>query len=176
MTLQVKVIRPGKLKIRQMRQELNGAFQKFMKANALPEYEKTVKGWKGEKPIWKIKVKTTNAQTVISVFPTNPGSKGAMKWLWLDKGTKEHLIFPRPENRSQRLFFKRDYKAGSTPGKLETVPGKKSGPTIVSRGVIHPGFPPRGWSIIIQKDLQKRLDKVGKIIMKNVAIVSGHKI
>lgn len=77
------------------------------------------------------------------------------KYIWVDKGTKEHMIFPRKPGG--RLFFAGAFSPKTKPGSLAAGPGASGPPPIVSKGVIHPGTEPRNFTKIVQEEANKLL-------------------
>lgn len=83
-------------------------------------------------------------------------------WRWLDEtGTKRHKIRPKPTNKHGLLFFKSG-GPGSYQAETGANPARYGGPGMVSAGaplvaakeVDHPGFEPRHFSEVINKDLE----------------------
>lgn len=90
------------------------------------------------------------------------GGKLAKKiWDWLDRtGTKPHEIRPKPSNKRGLLVFPWG-GPGSYQAKTGQGPSRFGGPGTVRNAVIrffkrvsHPGFRPRNFSLVINKDLE----------------------
>lgn len=76
----------------------------------------------------------------------------------LDRGTRPHFIFPKAAGG--RLVFRWDgpgsYGAKTTPGSLRSGPARYPQTKVVRRWVEHPGTAPRGWSVLITRDWERR--------------------
>lgn len=146
---QVKAIKPKKLKIPAVRQELEAALDGEGRASAR-ELEKTTMGWRGRKPRFDYIYEVSGNDASLLVGPT--GDQHAVnKWRWLDEGTRPHIIRAR---RAPFLRYRLGYIAGSRPGTLRTKRGYHTGgPGLwrMSRAVRHPGTEARGWSALVQR-------------------------
>lgn len=75
-------------------------------------------------------IKPKGSRKVISIFK------------YVDKGTKPHLIFPKPPNT--RLAFQTGYSARTMPvAKYNVGTGQSFGKWVKAKGVAHPGIEPR---------------------------------
>jgi hypothetical protein len=128
--------------------------------------------WKGEKPQWKVRYWANQYQIGFQVYPANEDSEGALKWLWLDLGTKGP--YPIPKEGTANLAFPSIYNAGSRPGTIKTGASSSSGPTWFAKSVMHPGIKARGWSDILKKIEQPAFEKEMIPYMAQAAKVSGH--
>jgi hypothetical protein len=147
-----KPIRPERLKVDAVRMELLNNMRKEGTA-AKQELEKTVGGWKGEKPKFEVLIGLTRDDTTVVVGPT--GSDEAVnKWNWLNEGTKPHPIRAK---RAKYLKYRLGYNAGTRPGTLQSRGGYYVGSWWRrSRSVIHPGIEARGWTELVT---QRRMPK-----------------
>lgn len=134
------------------------------------EYERTVAGWKGEKPKFQVRARTRKTNVTLSVALL--GEKGRQKWNWLDEGTKPHIIRPV---RARMLHFKTGYVAGSKPGRIQSQAAQQAnGPDVYTNVVRHPGFPARNWHKMIARQLEKPFYSWMRGIEKQAAKASGH--
>lgn len=155
-----------------LEKELTDKVGKFMK----DDVERMVtNNWKGEKPNWVVHTAVNPYRITVSVVPEPADSKGALKYLWLDEGTKPHPI--RPVN-AKVLAFPAAYSAGSSPGSPGERPmvfsGRSSGPTVFAQEVMHPGIKARNWSAYFINNWSKTLRQMLDGIMIRVARASGH--
>lgn len=135
------------------------------------DYDRVTAGWNGERPVWKVTYVANQYQAIISVRLANPSAQGGKKWIWLDQGTKPHLIAGNPI-----LAFQPGSAAGSKPGNLRTFGGSRSGDTVFARQVQHPGIEPREWSQMLQEQSQDMFAKWMDPYMKDVARATGHSV
>lgn len=144
---QVKAIKPAKMNIPQVKQEI----LKELKAQGKlveKEYQKTTRSWSGAKPKFESIVDVSGNPAVLT-GPT--GSALAVnKFVWLDFGTRAHTITAR---RARRLRFRAGgFKAKTKPGVIGSSRGSPaSGPVVYKRSVRHPGTTARRFSETIQK-------------------------
>lgn len=68
------------------------------------------------------------------------------RYTWVNDGTRAHVI--RPRNAS-RLVFQANYRAKTIGGFIGSRAGGPFGPTVYSRGVMHPGTTGRFFDIAI---------------------------
>lgn len=135
--------------------------------------KKPTRNWKGDKPDWKAIVTLDSRGIILDILPTDPNGKGAMKFLFLDKGTRANYpIRPKPPNRF--LAFKSEYTAGSRPGTLETTTASSGGKVIFSRGVIHPGIKARGWTEMITTEFEPKFMAYLQKYAPDIAKATGH--
>jgi len=77
----------------------------------------------------------------------------SLKYRYVDLGTEPHPITPRPSNKSGMLVFGSTFKARTKPGVLRTGDGGKSGMTVFTPYVKHPGIKePRNFEATIDKE------------------------
>ena len=128
--------------------------------------------WKGDRPQWKIRYWANQYQIGFQVYPADPNGEGALKWLWLDLGTKGP--YPIPKEGTANLAFPSVYKAGSRPGSVKTSGSSSGGPIWFAKSVMHPGIKARGWSDILKKIEQPAFEKEMIPYMAKAAQASGH--
>lgn len=86
MLIQVKGIKPAKMKIEAIRQEMLRELEKQGKETER-EFNKTVASWNGDKPKFESLVNLTGNSAELLTGPT--GNKKALdKFKWLDEGTR----------------------------------------------------------------------------------------
>lgn len=147
----VKVIKPRKLQVDKVRQNILKTLQAEGRGIAR-EFDKTTATWQGERPKFEVLIGLTGNDATVVVGPSG-SDKAVNKWVWLDKGTKPHLI--RARNKP-RLVFKAGYSPKTKVGAFTSFPGGSYGPTVATFQVQHPGTEARGWSKLIVKQRQKR--------------------
>lgn len=90
------------------------------------------------------------------------------KYAFVNYGTRAHTI--RPRSGSQ-LAFPANYRAKTTPRVIASRPGGKSGPTVYTREVHHPGTEARHfdeeikrkWDDLFAQNMQRAIDsEVGR--------------
>lgn len=100
------------------------------------DYNVTTATWK-RRPTFTIK----KVQTYIYDIYTDNEIYG-----YVSEGTKPHRIVPV---NAASLAFPANYAAKTTPRVIASRPGGSSGPTVFSKGVMHPGFPGRDFPEVI---------------------------
>jgi len=118
--------------------EVEATLESEVKPRLLKYPRKVVANW-DHKPVFKSRKTVTRDYVAIDVFPAGPNKKF---WVWTSRGTKKHII--RPKKADGVLAFPSAYASKTSPrGPSYGGSGKSSGPTIFSRGVMHPGTKPR---------------------------------
>lgn len=128
------------------------------------QYDDLTGEW-NDPPVFEETVNVRNTRTILEVKTTNS------KYRWVTLGTQEHDIKPRPDNPYGLLIFQKNYRAGTTPRSLATRKPKRSGPTVFSKGFVHPGSEPRHFEIPIAEE-QKPLvrDEMKSLLKQSVKI------
>jgi hypothetical protein len=85
-----KGIKPKKLRVDKVRLNLLNALRKEGRI-VKKEFEKTTATWTGDKPTFMILISLAGGNAVVLVGPGG-STKGTQKWVWLDEGTKPHVI------------------------------------------------------------------------------------
>lgn len=155
-------ITPKLLNVRAMKAELErelGATGEFMRR----DFEKTTASWK-HKPVFVVIVEAGPPAVVIVV--TEDEIYG-----WVDRGTPEHIILPK---RAKNLKFSSGYRAKTTPGVIGSSAGGPFGPSVFSKGVIHPGTKARNFSKEIAKIWEPKFKARMSTAMGRAAKASGH--
>ena len=96
----------------------------------------------------------------------------SLKYRYVDLGTKQHPIVPRPENTLGLLIFPKEYTPRTTVGSLEKREGGKNlaGPWVYTNYVDHPGNEPRNFELpIIEEQKPLVLDELQEFLSKTVA-------
>lgn len=145
------------------RQEMHASALSIM-ANMTRDFNKTVRTWKHEVD-FKSEVNDKPSEISVSV------STDDKIYGYVDKGTKPHIIRAK---RSPRLFFKKGYKAKTTPHVIGSHQGGALGKTVVAKQVKHPGNDPRYFTRDIQAKYQPKLKKEMESAIARAAKKSGH--
>lgn len=173
--IKFKAIKAKPLNSKEMSELVRNSTKEYAETMMLPEFEHVTDGWDGEKPDWISKYKAGATFFMVSIEPSNPNSKGAQKWKWLDEGTKPHKI-PKNPSPDSLLVFLSEYTPGSKPGSLSTSSAQSGGELIFIRGkqIDHPGTAPRGWTDLLVERIQPKFEQFGEALMYEVAKISGH--
>jgi len=146
MVYQVKGIKPKKMNIKEVRQELLNELRKEGK-EVEKLYAQTVASWKGEKPDFESLIGLERGDGSASVLTGPVGSsEGVNKFKWLDEGTSKRYA-----------LMSSDWKSKTTPGKLQSGSGRGKVLAVGKRRVPRPrpGIKARGWTIQIQNQRKK---------------------
>lgn len=163
--VKTKVIKPAKLKEKEMRLELLNGLRTVARA-VERDYKETVKTWK-TKPEFETIVTLRGGKAEFLVGTDNE------IYRYVDEGTKPHPIFPK---KAKFLRFQSGYSAKTTPGIIGSTSGGRSGSEVFSRGVQHPGTKPRKFSELINKKYKSRFKDEMHDSMKRAAKKSGHAV
>ena len=127
---------------------LRSEMEKF-KPILVADFAQTTSSWEGEKPSFVPKTYISPAEIKIVVAVI--GSKLAKnKWMWLDEGTRPHIIAARIAPRL--AFFASGFQPKTYPNKLWTLPGSKANKDFRRPlSVKHPGTKARNWSKLIKE-------------------------
>jgi hypothetical protein len=149
--LEVKVIRPRKLRTDKVRLELLNALRAEGR-DVKAELEKTVRNFQGARPGFETLIGLTTKEATVLTGPTGT-IDAVQKWKWLDEGTRPHVISAK---RAPLLKFRLGYNPGTTPGTLTTRGSYYVGSHWRSaKTVHHPGTKARGWSALVQEQHKK---------------------
>lgn len=152
----VKGLKPKKLKVKQVRLNILNALRAEGKI-VKKELEKTTATWKGAKPTFEIAIGLTGKDAIVLVGPAGD-PKGAQKWVWLDEGTKPHIIQAKS---APNLIFRdgRGFKAKTKVKTFSSGAGANTGAIVQKKKVKHPGIQARDWTGEISKLRKKRFTK-----------------
>lgn len=163
--VRVKLIKPQRLKEKEMRLELLNALRSAAK-DVEKEYKKTVATWEHK----------VEFQTVIALGKTKAeflvGTDDEI-FRYVDEGTKPHIIRPV---RAKVLRFQGGYRAKTTPNVIGSTAGGASGDIVYSRGVSHPGIKARNFSKVINAQGKKNFLSKMHAAMKRAAAKSGNPV
>lgn len=163
--VKLKVLKPQRLKEKEMRLELLNGLRKAAKATE-KDYRETVAGWKHE----------VKFETVIALGKTKAeflvGTDDAI-YRYVDEGTRPHIIRPV---KAKALHFFGGGRAKTTPGILRSGAGSRGGSEVFSQGVQHPGTKARKFSELINKKQEKNFRDIMHEAMRNARKKSGHSI
>ncbi|HCB12254.1 MAG TPA: hypothetical protein DEP36_01595, partial [Gammaproteobacteria bacterium] len=161
--VRVKVVKPQKLKVKEMRLELLNALRSSAK-DTEREYKKTVATWKHE----------VKFETIIAIGKTKAeflvGTDDEI-FRYVDEGTKPHIIRPV---KAKALRFFSNFSAKTTPGIIGSSQGGSSGDLVFSQGVSHPGTKARNFSKVINSKGKKAFYSKMRAAMKRAAEKSGN--
>lgn len=149
--IRMKAILPKIPKAEPVMQHVNREAVKYG-AFIKKDFERLTSPWRGDKPEWVLVTTISGDGIFLEVRPRDFSDQGALKFIWIDKGTKPHDIFPV---NADRLRFTVPYTAGSAPGKLFTTPSSTGGEVVYADHVRHPGTKARNWSDLTAKNHQK---------------------
>lgn len=159
--IQMKAIRPGRLKVDLILQELQRQLQaegQYIKG----EYLKTTATWR-HKPRFEVLTDTTAGNLAVLVGTDDDIYK------YVDEGTRPHRIVPKSSNPYGRLFFQSGYVAKTTPGVVGSMAGGKFGNVVAATAVNHPGTKKRGFTPLIKNKTGPRFKRNMQDAMKRGA-------
>jgi hypothetical protein len=150
----VKGLKPKKLRIDKVRlnilNELRAEGRIIKK-----EFEKTTTTWKGAKPTFKIAIGLTGQDAIVIVGPAGD-TEGAQKWVWLDEGTKPHVIKAK---NVPNLKFRTNFTPKTKVKTFSSRKGSIKPPWRSTPQVRHPGIEARDWTGEIAKRRRKPFTK-----------------
>ncbi len=138
--LQVKAIKPQKMKLKEVRLEMLNALRKEG-TQTEKLLDQTWATWKGDKPKSESLIGLTGKDATLLTGPV--GSDLAVnKWVWLNEGT-----------RIRWALMSSDWKSKTRPGKLKSGGGRGRVVVAGKRAMKRPrpGIQARGWTEIIAK-------------------------
>jgi len=146
--IEIKQIKPAKLKVDKVRLELLNALRAQGK-EIVADYNQTVQTWRN-KPAFETAISLAGGDASVLVTPDGPNRQ---QFEYVDKGTRPHIIRPR---RARKLRFKSVYRAKTQPGVIGSGPGGASGEDVYRDFVNPPGTEARRFSEIIEQRRRKR--------------------
>ena len=150
-----KGIKPTKLRVDKVRLNLLNALRTEGKI-VKKELEKTTATWTGAKPTFDILISLTGGNATLLVGPG--GSKeGAEKWIFLNFGTKPHII--RAKNVPNLIFKVGGFQPKTKVKVFSSGPGASDGTFVSKKQVQHPGIEARDWTGEIVKRRKKKFTK-----------------
>lgn len=126
------------------------------------EYKKTVRGWK-RKPQFSSRVVFSGGNRVLQVYPSGTNAR---QYIWVDLGTKPHIITPK---RGAWLYFYAGFKPRTRKGWIGSGTQKYFPPKVQAEGVNNPGIDSRDFSETIAKQYQPRFTRLMEDAMKRTA-------
>lgn len=164
--VKTKVIKPVRLKEKEMRLELLNGLRKVARG-VTADFKKTTATWKNQ-PEFETIISLSGGEAGFLVGTNNK------IYEYIDQGTRPHII--RPKN-GRFLAFASGYKAKTSPGVIGSRPGgATSNRGIFAREVRHPGTKPRLFSKTIAKNWERRYKAEMHDSMKRAAKKSGHAV
>ena len=169
--VQVKAIKPEKLKEDKLRLQLLNALRKAgtpMKQ----DFVKTTDTWE-HKPKFEVSISLKQPGPSVLVG-TDDEIYG-----YVNDGTKPHKIPKVPKVKGALRFRwggKGSYKAKTKPRIIGSAPGGPSGPWVSFKQVQHPGTKARKFDEVIQKKWRSAFKTLMEKAMRDAAKASGHGI
>lgn len=121
------------------------------------DFKATTATWQTKVRFTK-RIKTRAGDITLSVTTSNK------IYAYVDKGTKPHIIRAK---RAKYLRFQSGYRAKTTPRKIRSRNGGKSGGYLYRKSVKHPGLTAREFTTIIQdKHTPLWINTVRAIVLK----------
>lgn len=125
-------------------------------------FQKTVFGWSQKPDFSWTQIKSSDVVS-LSMFPSGPS---ADKWKLLNAGSPAHDIRPR----NKYLAFRPGYRAATRAGSLQSSRAYRSGKSILTNIVHHPGFEARKFTELIveefanqyTRDMQDAINEVAR--------------
>lgn len=169
---QVRAIIPEKFDADALLKTLRDEFERYA-PHLVKDLQRTTAHWTGEKPVFKPLIRVwMDREMVLEIRLAGP-EKGVNKWIWINEGTKPHVIRPR---RARHLHFQTGYTAGSKPGSTFTMRASTGGDWRAALEVNHPGTQAREWSRLIEANHQRPFERWMGAAMAKAARASGHEI
>lgn len=163
--VKVKVLKPQRLKEKEMRLELLNGLRAAAKA-VEKDYKLTTASWKHQPTF----------ETVIALGRTKAeflvGTDDEI-YRYVDEGTKPHMIYPK---KAKRLHFFAGGSPKTQPGVIGSTSGSPGNREVFSPGVAHPGAKARKFSNIINKKHEKLFKERMHEAMRRAREKSGHAI
>lgn len=155
-----KRLPPLKKQILEVQNEIRKDLEKVAKAHQ-KSLERVVSDWStSTRPTFKAKTVVTAQRIGVNMTVREANRKKPI-WMWIDKtGTRPHKIPKNPKPGRSRLRFQTGYKSRTkaNPARHGGA-GRATGPIHFARQVNHPGFPARGFSKKILKDMRSEYNK-----------------
>lgn len=149
-----KSIKPKKLRVDKVRLRILNELRAEGRV-VKKEFEKTTTTWKGAKPTFEIAIGLTGQDAIVIIGPGG-NTEGAQKWVWLDEGTKPHIIKAK---NVPNLRFKTNFTAKTKVKTFSSSAGSSNPPWRATKQVKHPGIEAREWSETIVKRRRKPFTK-----------------
>lgn len=173
----VKAILPKRrLNVAAMKRQFEIAAGEFA-ADVAKDFDAITKTWRGEKPDITQELSTGKHGLSVFIGAENDGSKGYLKLLWLEEGTRPHRIYAgiyTGRSTKRVLSFRTGYSAKTSPGFIGSRAGGSSGPLTKRPYVNHPGTQARNFEPAIANKRYKLFKKRMTAAMAQAAKVSGH--
>lgn len=115
------------------------------------DFEDTVQGWSSPPQFISKYSEPFGTQKQVEVYPAG---RGTLQWSRVSEGTPAHIIAAR---RRPTLAYQKDFVPKTKPGGPYGGPGRKSGPWVTPKAVLHPGIEPRKFSVVIKNDREDEI-------------------
>lgn len=163
--VKVKVIKPKRLKEKEMRLELLNGLRAAAKA-VEKDYLLTVATWK-RKPKFETIIALGKSKAEFLV-----GTDDEI-YRYVDEGTKPHLIFPV---KARALHFFAGGGPKTQPGVIGSSSGSKGSSEVFTKAVNHPGTKARKFSEVINRKHERAFKERMHEAMRKAREKSGHAI
>lgn len=184
-----KVLVPEKFDWPNMLGELRKEWDAIGK-DIVKDFEKTTTTWTRNKPRFVVdkdenmflrfeggsqKWEMTIGPHAQAAGDTKGGTSAYQIWVWLDDGTRPHVIVPK---KAPRLAFIWDgfgsYRPKTKPGVIDSFEGGSTGDWVYRKRVKHPGHKPRRFTQTITRKWQLPIYKRMEAAMNRAARLSKH--
>lgn len=135
------------------------------------DLERLTAKWTGDKPEWVLIITISADGMILEVKPRSSDDEGSLKFLWIDRGTKAHDIYPV---NADRLRFQTPYTAGSSPNSLFTIRASTGDQVVYANHVRHPGTKARNWSALVAKNHEKPFTRWVNAAVSKALRDTGH--
>jgi hypothetical protein len=147
-TIQLRAIKPGKLRVDQIRLELLNALR-HQGVEHQQRMRQTVKSWRGERPHFVSAISLRGGDAVIVTYPQ--GSELAVnKWHWLEAGTRTRWAMMSTNWKSKTRPG--SFRSGGGAGRVLFF-GKKAFRRMGLKA--RPGIKPRKWTEQVRKERRR---------------------
>ncbi|TXH48261.1 MAG: hypothetical protein E6Q97_25090 [Desulfurellales bacterium] len=120
-------------------------------------HEDVVRGWEHQ-PRFLVETRLTTTLLSATVKPDMRRRREALIWIYVNYGTKPHVI--RPRKPGGKLKFQTGYSAKTAPGAAYNVgDGKARGDWVQKDSVNHPGTEARGFTGTFTKQVKPEFDR-----------------
>jgi len=127
------------------------------------DFQRTTQTWEGEKPTFDSAIGISKEGPLLVVGPSG-STLGALKWMWLDQGT-----------RIRYATMSRDWKSKTKPGRIGANKGQGR-KLYVNRQQPRSGIEARNWIGILSKKWETKFSEEMQKALNKAAADSGHGI
>ncbi len=124
----------------------------YIGSEIVKDFQKTTETWEHQ-PDFRYEIRQRAGDQVVTVGPED--NPDAYVYMWVDEGTQPHRIIAK---QGDFLKYQGDFKPKTTPRKIGSQQGGKSGKWVWRTGVLHPGIAePRHFSETIAEVWQEKI-------------------